>query len=150
MVTRRLTCGTLRRGSKLRGDRSGRASREPSDAPERRSQASWQWTINRRRPVILVIRNEIMKSTVFLLLGLLVFAVGCHKDDIEIIQVKVWDKDFQVIHTIDDATGISAFRKLWEDRISVSQSQSSLTRLTLPPPRGLHDGCTILTDMQRS
>jgi hypothetical protein len=50
--TRRRTCVTHKPDSKRQADRSLIASSEQSDARERRSQANWQWRINRRRPVI--------------------------------------------------------------------------------------------------
>jgi hypothetical protein len=47
-----LTCVMLRLDSWRPAVQSPTESREQSDAPERRSQAIWQWRINRRRQVI--------------------------------------------------------------------------------------------------
>jgi hypothetical protein len=63
---------------------------------------------------------KMMRLTVTVLALLLVFTAGCRKDDVPITQVKVWDKNFQVIRTITNATTLASLKQVWEDRSPVS------------------------------
>jgi len=78
MVTRLLTCGTHKRDSKRLDDRSGGASREQSDARERRSRTESKWTISRRRPVIFDVRpmGNLSRNAAATLLAVLATSLG--------------------------------------------------------------------------
>lgn len=61
---------------------------------------------------------KIMKITALLLLTVPLFLAGCRNSDDQIIQVKVWDENFQIIQTIDDSAALSSLKSIWEDRTS--------------------------------
>jgi len=64
---------------------------------------------------------KMMKSTLPIVILLLVFAAGCRKDDVPITQVKVWDENFRVIATITNSATLASLKQIWEDRDPVSQ-----------------------------
>jgi hypothetical protein len=64
-----------------------------------------------------------MKLIYVVLLAFFIFLAGCPKDNVSITQVKVWDMKFRVIRNIDDSRTIGEFKRIWEDRAEVSQSE---------------------------
>jgi hypothetical protein len=63
-----------------------------------------------------------MKFISVVLLTFLIFVAGCPKDNVDIIQVKVWDMEFRVIRKIDDPRTLGELKKIWEDRVKAPQS----------------------------
>ncbi len=64
-----------------------------------------------------------MKITALLFLIVPLFLAGCRNSDAQIIQVKVWDADFQVIQTIDDSITLASLKSIWEDRTSFTMPE---------------------------
>lgn len=77
-----------------------------------------------------------MKSIIIPFLSLLLFATGCRKDDLEITQVKVWDKDFQVINTITNSSDISTLKNIWKDKATTSTRPTFTHKIDISTPEG--------------
>lgn len=63
-----------------------------------------------------------MKFISVILLTLSIFMAGCPKDNVDIIQVRVWDMEFRVIRNIDDPRTLGELKNIWEDRVKAPQS----------------------------
>jgi len=64
-----------------------------------------------------------MKFVSVVLLTFFISTAGCLEDNANILQVKVWDKDFRVIRTINDPGTLGELKKIWEERLEIPQSE---------------------------
>ena len=62
-------------------------------------------------------------STIMILIGSIIILTGCDEDKIMITEIKIWDKDFKEIKTINQISKINTVKAIWAKKKKLSQNK---------------------------